>query len=171
MKFYLLLILLVTFSITMALEDTTELAEKEFKSYLLQIKNGKIDEAMLCMFINQKEVEEIFNDKAPKAKISEMMEKMKEYQPMFKAKLPQELNPKLTGTAELTVKATKIENVAVNEWLKENVAIYKLFVTYPDGTKAGTNTVIIFDKKFKFIRGFDSLPEMIKTSEDAKAKK
>lgn len=166
MKSLFILFLLFFYSSIIAEDESIKIVEKEFAIYLKLIKDGKIDETTSTTTLSEKEIDEIFNDKAPKSKIFEFLTKIKEYQNGLKEQITKEISPKMAGTKELIIEPKKLETSEVHPWLKENINIYRIYVKYPDGTSGGTSTAIVFNNKFKFIRHFDSLPEGIKKFEE-----
>lgn len=166
MKIILFICLLSINLIVSAEDNSVKLIEKEYSQFLKLLKEGKVEDALSVSVLSEKEVDEIFNEKAPKEKIIEFITKLKEFQMANKDKIVNEIAPKLSGDAELKIEPKIIEKSAVQPWLKDNVSIYRLFVKYPNGTSGGTGTAIVFNNKFKFIRSFDSLPEGIKMLEE-----
>jgi len=162
MKRILLICLLFINLVIFAEDNSVKLIEKEYSLFLKALKEGKVEDALSISVLSEKEVDEIFNEKAPKEKIIEFITKLKEFQMSNKDKIVNEIAPKLSGDAELKIEPKIIEKSTVQPWLKDNVSIFRLFIKYPDGSSGGTGTAIVFNNKFKFIRNFDSLPEGLK---------
>jgi hypothetical protein len=140
-------------------EDVNAFILAEYKQLLHTMKDGKVDEAKTL--ITEDNYHEIFNEAAQKDAILAVFVKMKDFQIAAQEKIGAEISERMGDIDAMSLELNPVTQKPINAWVRDGVALYKGVCRYSNGNSGGTNTVIMVQGKFMFIRSFIDLPEML----------